>query len=132
MKKCPNCNFENQDNGQFCQNCGAPLPMTVPQGQPQPPQKKEKWYQRTAFTIIMLILFFPVGLVLMWMYRKNWKTAVKTIITAVFVILVLPSAFGDDDSSSGKGNTDDIWATEPTDIEDFDYYVDGDSLFIQE
>lgn len=25
MKKCPKCNFENQDNSQFCQNCGAKL-----------------------------------------------------------------------------------------------------------
>ena len=102
MKKCPNCNFENQDNSQFCQNCGAPLPIPTPQNQPQLPQKKEKWYQGTAFTVIMLILFFPVGLMLMWMYRKNWKTAVKAIITAVFVILVLPSAFGDDDNSQNE------------------------------
>ena len=35
MKSCPNCNFKNQDNSRFCQNCGTPLPMTVPQGQPQ-------------------------------------------------------------------------------------------------
>lgn len=97
MKKCPKCNFENQDNSQFCQNCGAPLPTTAPQ---QP--KKEKWYQGTAFTVVMLILFFPVGLVLMWMYRKNWKTVVKAIITVVCVILVLPSAFGDDDGTPNK------------------------------
>lgn len=103
MKKCPNCNFENQDDSQFCQNCGAPLPMTVPQGQPQPPQKKEKWYQRTAFTIIMLVLFFPVGLVLMWVYRKNWKMAVKVIISVLCAIVILPSAFGDD-SGSQNGN----------------------------
>ena len=132
MKKCPNCSFDNQDDSQFCGNCGAPLSMEAPHGQPQQPQKKEKWYQHTAFTIIMLILFFPVGLVLMWLYRKNWKPAVKAIITAVCVILVLPSVFWDDESSSGRENTDDIWATEPTDIEDFDYYVDDNILFIQE
>lgn len=33
MKKCSNCNFENQDNSQFCQNCGAPLMMVHIQSQ---------------------------------------------------------------------------------------------------
>ena len=101
MKTCPKCNTENQDNNRFCRNCGSPLPMTVTQVKEQG-AGKEKWYQRTAFTVIMLILFFPVGLVLMWMYRKNWKTVVKAIITAVFVILALPSAFGDEDNSQNE------------------------------
>ena len=131
MKKCPNCNIDNQDDGQFCQNCGTPLPMTVSQSGPQQMRKKEKWYQRTVFTIIMLIFFFPVGLVLMWIYRKNWKTAVKTVITALCVICILPAAFDYDDSAEQQEKIE-IWTAKPTGIEDFDYYVDGDSLFVQE
>lgn len=100
--RCPNCNFENNDNNRFCINCGSPLPVIVPQGQPKQSKKSEKWYQCTAFTVIMLILFFPVGLVFMWIYRKNWKTVVKATITAIFIILVLPSAFGDEDNSYNK------------------------------
>lgn len=117
--KCKKCGFENNNN-KFCINCGEMLT-----------QNPQKWYQRTAFTIIMLILFFPVGLVLMWVYRKNWKTIVKAIITAVCVMLVLPSVFGDEDSSKQQEKNK-IWSSEPTDIEDFDYYVDGNNLFIQE
>ena len=55
MKKCPKCNFENQDNSQFCQNCGTPLSAQT-HTQSVSHQNKEKWYQRTAFTVIMLIL----------------------------------------------------------------------------
>ena len=102
MKKCPKCNFENQDNIQFCQNCGTPLSAQT-HTQSVSPQNKGKWYQRTAFTVIMLILFFPVGLVLMWVYRKNWKMAVKVIISVLCVIIILPSVFGDD-SDSQNGN----------------------------
>lgn len=102
MKKCPKCNFENQDNIQFCQNCGTPLSAQT-HTQSVSPQNKGKWYQRTAFTVIMLILFFPVGLVLMWVYRKNWKMAVKVIISVLCVIIIFPSVFGDD-SDSQNGN----------------------------
>lgn len=101
MKKCPKCNFENQDNNQFCLNCGTPLSDPA-HTQSVSPQNKEKWHQRTAFTVIMLILFFPVGLVLMWVYRKNWKTAVKVIISVLCAIIILPAVFGDDSDSQNE------------------------------
>lgn len=118
--KCKKCGFENNNNNKFCINCGEMLT-----------QNPQKWYQRTVFTVIMLILFFPVGLVLMWMYRKNWKTVIKSIITAVCVILIFPSVFGNEYNSPDRKSENTIWATTPTDIEDFDYYMDGDDIFIQ-
>jgi hypothetical protein len=127
MKKRPKCNFENQDNNQFCQNCGTPLSDPT---QSASPPNKEKWYQRTAFTVIMLILFFPVGLVLMWVYRKNWKMAVKVIVSAIFALAVISSVFGDDSGSVDRNKSDNIWPDEITPIDDFDYYIDGDSIYI--
>lgn len=66
MKKCPNCNFENQDNSQFCQNCGAPLPMTVPQGQPQQP-KNASGGMCTASMVLgivgLVLTFVVIGIV---------------------------------------------------------------------
>jgi hypothetical protein len=35
MKNCPNCGTANQDNAEFCTNCGAKLPAAA--GAPRPP-----------------------------------------------------------------------------------------------
>ena len=45
----------------------------------------KKWYQKTGWIIALLILFFPVGLFLMWKYT-NWKKPVKCTITALILI----------------------------------------------
>lgn len=45
----------------------------------------KKWYQKTGWIIALLILFFPVGLFLMWKY-SNWKKPVKCTITALILI----------------------------------------------
>ena len=46
----------------------------------------KKWYQKTGWIIALLILFFPVGLFLMWKYT-NWKKPIKGIITALILII---------------------------------------------
>ena len=48
----------------------------------------KKWYQKTGWIIALLILFFPVGLFLMWKYT-NWKKPIKGIITALILIIAL-------------------------------------------
>ncbi|CAI3549181.1 DNA/RNA non-specific endonuclease [Clostridium neonatale] len=45
-----------------------------------------KWYQKTWGIILMLYLFFPVGLYLMWKHSK-WNSKVKKIVTGVFAAL---------------------------------------------
>lgn len=49
-----------------------------------------KFYQRNWFVILMLILFFPVGLFLMWKYA-NWRNYAKIIITVAIALLVVVS-----------------------------------------
>ena len=67
---------------------GGSQPMpTAPQSNFQDPDHK-KWYQKTGWIIALLILFFPVGLFLMWKYT-NWKKPVKGIITALILIFAL-------------------------------------------
>ena len=41
---------------------------------------KEKFYQRTWFVILMLVLIFPVGLILMW-HNKKFNMPVRVAIT---------------------------------------------------
>lgn len=50
--------------------------------------RNKKWYQKTGSIIALLILFFPVGLFLMWRYAK-WKTIVKICVTAIFLLLII-------------------------------------------
>lgn len=48
----------------------------------------KKWYQKTGWIIALLILFFPVGLFLMWKYT-DWKKPVKWIVTVFILIFAL-------------------------------------------
>ncbi len=45
-----------------------------------------KWYQKSLGIIALLILFFPVGLFLMWNYAK-WNKRIKWGITNIFALL---------------------------------------------
>ena len=50
--------------------------------------EKKKLYQKTWFIILLLVVFFPVGLFLMWKF-SSWKTIVKIIVSAVVAIVVV-------------------------------------------
>lgn len=43
------------------------------------------FYTKTWFTILMLLLFFPIGLYTMWKFM-NWNKIIKIGISALFVI----------------------------------------------
>ena len=47
-----------------------------------------KIYEKNWFIILMLVLFFPVGLFLMWKNAK-WHKTVKIIISVLFAIMVI-------------------------------------------
>ena len=47
-----------------------------------------KWYKGNGAIIALLILFFPVGLFLMWKYAR-WNKVVKWVLTVIFAIFVL-------------------------------------------
>lgn len=51
-------------------------------------EKNKKWYQKPVGIIILLILFFPVGLYLMWKYA-HWNKVVKLIVTAIIAVIVI-------------------------------------------
>ncbi len=77
-----------QSSKQKKTNKGGSQPMpTAPHSNFQDPDHK-KWYQKTGWIIALLILFFPVGLFLMWKYT-NWKKPIKGIITALILLIAL-------------------------------------------
>lgn len=47
-----------------------------------------KWYTKTGWIIALLILFFPVGIYLMWKYAK-WNTIIKAIVSGMFAIFLI-------------------------------------------
>lgn len=57
----------------------------------------QKFYASTWFTILMLIIFFPVGLILMWKYGK-FNKVVRIVITALLCLGLLFALFGEEKS----------------------------------
>ena len=51
------------------------------------------WYKRTWGIILMLIVFFPIGLYLLWRYSK-WNTTVKGVVTGIVSLFVIAAMAG--------------------------------------
>ena len=47
-----------------------------------------KFYEKDWFIVLMLILYPPAGLILMWMHSK-WSNDEKTIVTIVIAAIVV-------------------------------------------
>ena len=63
-----------------------------------------KWYTKTGWIIALLILFFPVGIYLMWKYT-DWNTIVKAIISGFFAILLLSELINPSEKPVGNMET---------------------------
>ena len=48
-----------------------------------------KWHQDTFWIVFLLVVFWPVGLVLMW--RSDWHVAVKAVVTIALAVVVVAS-----------------------------------------
>lgn len=57
-----------------------------------------KFYQKNWFIILMLIIFFPVGLLLMWKFA-SWNKMTKWIITSLIAVIAAFSVFIESDES---------------------------------
>ena len=60
-------------------------------------QKAEQ--RRTAWIIVGLVFFAPVGILLMWMWKKNWNKVLKIVLSAVvgifFLVVLIPGIVSD-------------------------------------
>ncbi|MEC1507114.1 hypothetical protein P9D42_15850 [Bacillus haynesii] len=50
--------------------------------------KETPFYKSNWFTVLMLIVFFPVGLILMWA-NKKWTATTRIVVSIVIVILAI-------------------------------------------
>ena len=62
----------------------------------------EKWYEKTWVIILFLIFLWPIGLFLMWRYKKNWGKVAKIVITVVVALCVLYSCTSPDKPDTDK------------------------------
>jgi hypothetical protein len=65
----------------------------------------KKWYQRSWWIVISLLIFFPLGLFLMWKYA-NWCKLAKVLVTCPFALFVMIGAFSSKESSTVNISTD--------------------------
>lgn len=121
---CPNCgailnNSENESidranedkqdladkRDSWTANDFRPYVNTMPQNDNSSFTKNEnrKWYQKSVFIILLLFLFFPAGLFLMWKY-SDWKKAVKIAVTVIVAVVFLASL---SDGGDTQGNNED-------------------------
>ncbi len=56
-------------------------------------QPTHPWYRQTWLAVVALVLFFPLGLFLMWRFTR-WQTWLKTSITVILSLLTIFSNIG--------------------------------------
>ena len=113
-KFCIHCGQAIPINSMVCPKCGKQVGNLPPKNnsQNQMPQNnmggkkpKENWYESTGIIILFLIIFFPVGLFLMWKYSK-WSKVPKVIISVFWGLIVV--------ANLGNNNNATTSSTKPT------------------
>ena len=82
-------------------------------------QPTQLWYTQTWVAVVALVLFFPLGLFLMWRFQR-WEVWIKAVITtgaALLAIIIIVSAAaggGDDENGSSEPSPTPTVAVTPT------------------
>lgn len=62
---------------------------------------KKMWYQGSLGAIVFLVIFFPIGLYLMWRHTK-WNKKTKLAITGFFLLMIIVASNVDSKSGGTK------------------------------
>lgn len=83
-------------------------------------KEKKKFYQAKWFLWLWLILFPPVGIILLWTCHKEMKTAIRIILSVVFAIwfAILMSATNGDSPTSPTTDTNPPATTSAIEVEE--------------
>ena len=102
------------DTAKFCDKCGTRVDFVMEENKVDEQVKRtedeniqgnvpvieknrrKKWYQKTGGIIFWLIVFFPVGLYMMWKYA-DWKKIVKIVISTICMCSIIMGFFSGDD-----------------------------------
>lgn len=89
------------------------LPFSKVKTQELSMENNTKWYKTNLGIIALLILFFPVGIFLMWRY-STWHKYLKIGITTVFALFILTGAFGGDDNQTQTQESTPVKVAQPS------------------
>lgn len=90
---CKKCGKELMEKDQFCKFCGSAVEV----------KNSNRVVSRTWFIVLMLIVFFPVGLYLMW--KSNWNKVAKVMVSLVFAIGFIGVIFGEEEEGMPLNDT---------------------------
>ena len=100
-KFCKFCGEEIEKGALVCPKCGRQVKLLNNKisneesiNDTEQYDEKSKFYSKTWFMWLMLIVFAPIGIILMWKFHGEMKKKAKIILTIVFLILFLLIAIG--------------------------------------
>lgn len=94
----------------------------------------KRWYQNNLFCILMLVIFPPIGLFLLWKYHKTWKTMIRwaasmlSILWGILFVMAINSETPQTIHISSKDITIEIKETQSVPI---DVQPEGTSHFVE-
>lgn len=93
----------------------------------------EEKHEKGCLFYFLCLIFFPISLCV-WFYRTNlipldkkWKVLIITVFWAL--LFVCASLAPDTDTTA---ETDSIWSVAYTELSDFNYYIDGEAIFLKD
>lgn len=140
--KCNSCGAP-VENGK-CTYCGKVFTIVEDENARMKPKgnvvQKNPFYKEDWFCIFMLLFAFPFGLFLMFYYKK-FNKQVRFCVTSLFGFLMLFSMvvnfFNVENNSDAninernkKEKVESVWLEGYTNLDEFEYYVDGDEIFL--
>lgn len=110
-KFCKFCGEEIEKDAMVCPKCGRQLKVvkkeeisTSEKSIEAKYDESSKFYTKAWFMWVMLIIFAPVGIFLIWKFHPEMKKNTKIILTVVFAILFLAIAFGGNSDETTTNN----------------------------
>jgi hypothetical protein len=77
---------------------------------------EKRWYKKNWFMWLIMVIFFPIGLFLLWKY-SSYKKSTKAIITIAIVGLIAISGSNPKNQTTNSSTTIQQTQTKPTDTE---------------
>lgn len=110
-KFCKFCGGEIDKSSIVCPKCGRQLQVIKKEITNTTNDNQPKFYEQQWFMWLMLVLFAPVGIFLMWKFNDTLKKKTKIILTVVFVIFFLIMMInngGETNTGETKSPSDDV------------------------
>lgn len=98
------------------------------------PKPKIPFWKKTWFIVLMCILMPYIGVFFLWAAKKPSNVIGRILITIVLVFFSI-GIFASNDGKESKNlevqqENNSVWLDGYTDINDFEYYIDGNEIFL--